>query len=272
MIIDGKKLANILLDEAKILIQEIDHRPRLAMVYIDYDQRSREYLEMKQKVAGYIGIESTITKFDEDITTQQLRKKIVNISKKESNDGVIIELPFPKHINTQYVLNGMDPKKDPDVLSQRNQGAFFVGRCDILPPSVDTLRIICEYHDIDLSGKECVVFGYGILIGKPIAHWLAMNGATVIIVNEHTPDQKRITQNADIIIAGANKSHIITADMIKDGAVVVDYGYERIWDRLVGNVVFDEVKDKASLITSVPGGVGPIGIASAMRNLVMLMK
>lgn len=273
MIIDAQKITDILLDETRDLIKKRESKaPHLAMVYVDYDPNSKKYLQLKQKAAARVGMTSKLYEFPSDITTRQLRKEITRLAKMKKNDALLIELPFPKHINTQYALNAMPSKKDPDVLSEKAQGAFFVGRSPVLPPNLDAVRAICEYYDVDLQGKECVVFGFGILVGRPIANWLSSKGATVTIVNEFTPNQKVFSKRADIIVSGAPEPHIITGDMVKEGVIIMDWGYVRLNGKLVGNVVFDEVEPKASLITSVPGGVGPIGIASALRNVLILLS
>jgi len=272
MIIDGKQLAEELLEETREILSKRKKPLHLAMIYVAGNDESRKYLEMKKSAGEKIGIESRIYEMPHDITTQEFRKKVVDIAKASVNDGIIMELPFPEHINTQYVLNAVPEEKDPDLLSQKAQGSFFVGRSVVLPPSVEAIKIVLEKNKVELKGKNCKVFGYGILIGKPIVHWLATQGATVTVLNEHTIDQKEHNIHADIIIAGASESNIITGDMVQEGAIVIDFGYEKIEGATVGNVVFDEVKDKAAFITPVPGGVGPIGIAAALRNAAVLAK
>ncbi|MFH1769464.1 MAG: bifunctional 5,10-methylenetetrahydrofolate dehydrogenase/5,10-methenyltetrahydrofolate cyclohydrolase [Parcubacteria group bacterium] len=270
MIVEGKKIADEILAQTAELLKSRSKPLRLAMIYVSGNPESKKYLEMKRTAGKSIGIESRIYEMEADITSQNFRKKVVDIAKSSVNHAIIAELPFPEAINTQYVLNAIPEEKDPDMLSQKAQGSFFVGRSEILPPSVEAVKAIFEKYNVDPKGKNCKVFGYGILIGKPIAHWLASLGATVTILNEHTLDQKEHSIHADIIIAGANKAGIITGDMVAEGAIVIDFGYEKIDGQIVGNVVFEEVKNKASIITPVPGGVGPIGISSALKNAVRL--
>jgi len=281
MIIDGKKIAEEINIETKKLLNGAELR--LAAVFVGDDAGSRRFLELKKVAAEKLGIDFRLYEFPENITTQKLRKEIVGIAKAGVNDGVIIELPLPKHINTQYILNAVPPEKDPDVLSEKAMGAFFAGRSPVLPPSVEAVKIILEKNNINLSGKNCVVFGYGILVGKSVAHWLASQNATVFIINEFTKNPKQISINADIIISGVGKPNLVTADMVKKGlpphsssecggAVVIDFGFATLNGKMTGDVDFENVEKIASLITPVPGGVGPIVTASVLRNLVLLNK
>jgi methylenetetrahydrofolate dehydrogenase (NADP+) / methenyltetrahydrofolate cyclohydrolase len=269
MLINGLKIAEEL---NLVSLREISRREktpkflngaklRLAAVLIGNHAESRKFLELKNIAARKLGIDFRLYEFPETITTQKLRKEIVAISKTSTNDGVIIELPLPKHINTQYILNAVLPEKDPDVLSEKAQGTFFANRSTILPPSVEAVKQIFQHFDINPKRKTCAVFGYGILVGKPIAHWLASQNATVSIINEFTPNPKQIAANADIIISGVGQNNLITVDMVKDGVIIIDFARD---------VDFENVSKKASLITPPIGGVGPIVIASVLNNLVKL--
>jgi methylenetetrahydrofolate dehydrogenase (NADP+)/methenyltetrahydrofolate cyclohydrolase len=227
---------------------------------------------MKKETGERVGIESKIYELDEKITTKEMRKRIVELSQSSSIDGIIVELPLPEHINSQYVLNAIPENKDPDMLSQKAQGSFYVSRSVIVPPSVEAVRRIFAMHKIDPSDKQSVVFGYGMLIGRPVAHWLMSQGSTVLVINENTDHPGNLSSLADIVIAGADKPNIIDVYMLKTGSVVIDFGYEKVGDKILGNVDFESAKNKASLITPVPGGVGPIVIASALKNAVILAK
>lgn len=275
MIIDGKKIAEEIISQITDEIKQLSKQPRLAALLVGDYPGSWKFLELKKIAAKKIGIDFRIYEFPESVTTRELRKEIVAISKAQVNSGVIIELPLPAHINTQYVLNAIPEEKDVDVLSQKAQGAFFTGRSKILPPAVEAVKIVFEKYNIEIKGKNCAVFGYGILVGKPISHWLAANGATVSIINEFTPDPKLFTLNADIIISGVgpirnpvgsngvNKPNLITADMVKDGAVIIDFGPD---------VDFPSVSPKCSLITPPTGGIGPIVVAAVLKNLVVIKE
>ncbi|MBI2669753.1 MAG: bifunctional 5,10-methylenetetrahydrofolate dehydrogenase/5,10-methenyltetrahydrofolate cyclohydrolase [Candidatus Yanofskybacteria bacterium] len=325
MIIDGKKIAEEILMEVSKEVKKLPKQPRLVAVLVgsnpDVEPRDsleaqplsglRKFLELKKKAAEKVGIDFRLYEFQAEITTQKLRKEIVSIAKAGVNQGVLIELPLPAHINTQYILNAILSEKDVDVLSEKSQGSFFarpeakllgVGRSAILPPAVEAVKIIFEKYGTNPKGKNCVVFGYGLLIGKPISHWLASQGATVSIINEFTPNPAELSHQADIIISGVgpvresrqdsitsiyNKlgplalsngtspedrgvatsngtsKPIITADMVKEGATVIDFGQD---------VDFETVSKKTGLITPHIGGVGPIVIAAVLKNLLSLYK
>ncbi len=270
MIVDGKKIADEILNELSSEIKELPKKLQAAAVLVGDKGSGRKFLDVKKKAAKKVGIELRIYEFPEDISNKELRKKLVQIVKGSTISGMIIELPLPEHLNTQYILNSIPEEKDPDVLSQKSQGSFFVGKSKILPPSVEAVKTILKVNHIEIKGKRCAVFGYGLLVGKPISHWLANGGATVDIINEFTKEPDKISKEADIIISGVGKPNLITADMVKDGAVVIDFGYEELDGKLVGDVDFDEVSKKSSLITPVIGGVGPLVVATVLRNLVTL--
>lgn len=304
MIIDGKKIAEEMLAEVVEEVKKLPKPPRLAAVLAGdthlavgppsglgvqpqkpqevEPQKSglRKFLELKKKAAEKVGIDFRIYEFPAEITTQKLRKEIVGIAKAKVNQGIIIELPLPAHINTQYILNAIPPEKDPDVLSEKSQGSFFVGRSVILPPAVEATKQILKYLKVEAQGKTCAVFGYGLLVGKPVSHWLAQQGATISMINEFTLNAKHYSLDADIIISGVSKPNLITADTIKDGVGIIDFGYnvlseagsQKLGAMPVGDVDFDEVSKKAGWITPVPGGVGPIVVAAVLKNLITLYK
>lgn len=273
MTIDGKKIAEEILEEIKndVALRRIQGESlRLAAVLVGDNSGSRKFLELKKQAADQVGIDFRMYEFPADITTQKLRKEIVGIAKAGINHGVIIELPLPSHINVQYVLNAIPQEKDADALSERAQGKFFTNRSSILPPAVEAIKIILEKNSVNTQGKNCVVFGYGLLVGKPVSHWLASRGATVSMINEFTLDPSPFTKNADIIISGVGKPNLIKADMVKEGVTVIDFGYGNLEGKFLGDVAFDEVAKKAGLITPVPGGVGPIVVAAVLKNLITL--
>jgi methylenetetrahydrofolate dehydrogenase (NADP+) / methenyltetrahydrofolate cyclohydrolase len=262
MLIDGKQIASEMLMEVKEKVSKMAKPLRLAAVLVGDHAESRKFLEMKKRVAGSVGIDFELYEFPENITTQKLRKEIVGLVRASVNDGIIIELPLPSQINTQYILNAVPEEKDPDVLSQKSMGAFFSNRSPILPPSVETVKQIFEKYNIDPKGKTVAVFGYGLLIGKPISHWLLAQNATVSIINEFTSDPELISKQADIIISGVGlKPNLITSGMVKSNAIVIDFAQD---------VDFENVSKKASLITPPIGGCGPIVIASVLKNLVSI--
>lgn len=270
MIIDGRKIAEEILVELADKIKQLVKPLRLAAVLVGDHPGSRKFLELKEKTARKIGVNFRLYEFPAGITSQQLRKRTVEIAKAQVNSGILIELPLPSHINSQYILNAVPEEKDIDVLSQKSLGVFFAGRSQILPPSVEAVKIIFEKYSLNPQGKKCVVFSYGLLVGKPISHWLAAQGATISIINEFTANPEKLSREADILVSGVGKPNLIKADMIKQGVAVIDFGYENMEGKVVGDVAFDQVSPKCSLITPVPGGVGPIVIASVLKNLITL--
>ena len=259
MIIDGKKIA----EEIKNTLN--GKGLKLAIVAVAPDEASKKFIERKIKFAEDIGAETRFYELPQDISTSQLRQKMAEISHIEQNDGVILQLPLPAHIKTQYVLNGIIASKDVDVLSSRAFGDFATGHSKILPPVVGAIKIIFEKYNIDVCGKNAVVVGAGKLVGMPASVWFINQSATVSVVNEFTPDISKFTKEADIIVSGAGKPGLIKPEMVKDGVIIIDAG------SLVGDVD-PKVAEKASFFTPVLGGIGPLTVAIVFKNLVGLNK
>lgn len=272
MLIDGRKIADEILEGLKRGIEKSGRHFKLAAVLIGGSPASKKFLELKQKAAEKVGIEYEIHELSVS-NTNQLVEQVTEIAA-QNNEGVIIELPLPLGIDIQPILDAVPQEKDVDVLSRRSQDAYFGSaswrNMSILPPAVEAVRIIFEKYNIDISGKKCAVFGHGLLVGKPIAHWLQNQKAEVSIIDEFTENPTQFSREADIIISGVGKANLIRADMVKPGAIVIDFGYENIEGRSVGDVDFESVSEVDGLITPVPGGVGPIVIAAVFRNLMRL--
>ena len=184
--------------------------------------------------------------------------------------GVFIELPLPKHIDAQNIFDVIPSNKDPDVLSKSLQDKFFSGNFFILPPAVESLKIVFEKYGVNPKGKKAAVFGQGFLVGKPISYWLEKNGAKVCRIDIHTKNPGKCSRESDLIISGVGKFGLVTGDIVKDGVIVVDFGYGKKNGKILGDVDFKSVSAKALLITPVPGGMGPILIATVLKNLVKL--
>jgi methylenetetrahydrofolate dehydrogenase (NADP+)/methenyltetrahydrofolate cyclohydrolase len=259
MIIDGKKLS----EEVK---NTLDGKGlKLAIVAVNPNEASKKFIAQKIKFAEDIGAKTRIYDLPEDISTSQLRKKMAEISHLKENDGVILQLPLPKQIRTQYVLNGIIPAKDVDVLSSRAFGDFATGHSRVLPPVVGAVKLIFDKYDVDIKNKNIVVIGAGRLVGKPVAAWLLNQNVTVSVITEYTPEPRLYTSMADIIISGVGKTGLIKPDMVKEGVVIIDAGSP------LGDID-PAVEKKASLFTPVPGGVGPLVVATVFKNLIELNK
>ncbi len=275
MIIDGKKIAERIKEELRLSIKEDKKKLKIAIIQVGEDPASLKFVEKKQKFAEDIGVKSKVYKLPEEVSTSKLRKKIAGIIHPSASDGknigVIIQLPLSKHINTQYILDSVPINKDIDVLSAKATGEFSTNKSKILPPVVGAVKAILEEGHIGVKGKNVVVVGAGLLVGKPVATWLINEGATVSVLDKDTSDIKSYTLMADVIIAGVGNSGLIKPDMVKDGVVLIDAGTSEQAGKLVGDI--DPVcEKKASLFTPVPGGVGPLTVAMVFKNLVYLSK
>ena len=271
MIVDGKKLAEEIKNSLCGEVLKLDKKPRLAIVRVGSNMVTEKFLEQKIKFAQAIGISTRVHGFKESISTTELRKEISKIIHTKENTGVVIQLPLPKSINTQYILDTIPPEKDPDVLSSKGFGLFATRRSKILPPVAGAVKFILNRNGIEVKGKNSTIVGSGKLVGKPVMIWFVNEGATVTVVNEFSMGHKLWTTNSDIIISGVGKPGIITSDMVKDGVIAIDCGTSEAEGRLAGD--FDpSVAQKASIFTPVPGGVGPITVAMLFSNLVELAK
>lgn len=277
MIIDGKKMAEEIKNSLREKILSFKTKPRLAIVKVDTSAVTEKFLNQKMKFTEDIGASFRIYDFPENVSTSQLRKKVSEIVHIEKNTGVIVQLPLPKSINTQYILDAIPPQKDPDVLSSKGFGLFSSGRLKVLPPVVGAIEHILMAYSVQLTAKNVVVFGAGRLVGKPVAVWLMNQGATVSVLNEYTLDAKRFTLDADIIISGVGKPGIIIPEMVKEGVIVIDCGTsiggsDAKSERALLGDIDSEVAKKASIFTPTPGGVGPLTIAMLFSNLVQMAK
>jgi methylenetetrahydrofolate dehydrogenase (NADP+)/methenyltetrahydrofolate cyclohydrolase len=275
MIIDGVALANTLTQSLTSRIARFKKPLRLAAVLVSDDaigSPSAKFLQLKKKAAEKIGIEFVLHHFPSAISTEELREKVVEIDRAVDVDGVVVQLPLPFHIETQSILDMISSLHDVDVLSSYAQGTYIVGRSHILPPAVSAVKHIFESVDYSLRGKVCAVFGYGTLVGRPIAHWLAQQSATVNIINEYTRNPEQCSLIADVIVSGTGVPHLIRGDMVRQGAFVIDFGYSKKDGIISGDVDFEGAASKTSYITPVPGGVGPLVIASLLENLVLLTE
>jgi len=271
MIINGKKLAQEIIEELKKERKKISKKIRLAVVLIGNNPASLSYIKQKERVAKEIGIDTRIYQYIDSIKTKELRKKVGEICRVTYNRGIIVQLPLPPSINTQVVLNAILPQKDPDVLCEKNLGGFYTNRLQILPPVLASIKYLLEKYKIDIEGKNILIIGRGRLVGKPASLWFINQRATVITANSKTKDLREFINKADIIISSAGKHGLITGDLIKKGVVIFDAAVVSEDGKLKGDCD-NSVKDKAGLITPVPGGIGPLCVAFLFKNLLELVK
>lgn len=230
---------------------------------------SRVYVDNKKKACAEIGIYSEEYALPEETTQEEILKIIDELNKKEDINGILVQLPLPKHIDEKAVINAIDPKKDVDAFHPVNVGKIMIGDFDFVPCTPAGVMELIKESGIDVQGKECVVIGRSNIVGKPQAMLLLHSNATVTICHSKTRDLKEVTKRADILVAAVGIAKFVKADMVKEGAVVIDVGMDRDENgKLCGDVDFEEVKNVAAAITPVPGGVGPMTIAMLMKNTV----
>lgn len=270
ILLDGKKLSQRIFDELGTEVAAMKKKIRLGVVVVGKDPVIEKFVAQKKKAAEEIGIDVRVYPFDAAITTNELRKRIAELVHEPHNTGVIIQLPLPGHINRQYILNAIPPERDVDALSSRGIGSFIVGKSTIMPPVAGAIKALLEEYEIAYQKKHIAILGAGNLVGRPVALWLLQEGVSFSVITEDTDHPEYLLQKADIVISGIGKPHFVKGDMLKDGAVVIDAGTSESSGKLVGDVDPESVAAKASYLTPVPGGVGPVTVAMLLKNLVAL--
>lgn len=272
-IIDGKALSAKIKEEVKEEVQTLKKSknitPGLAVVLVGSDAASATYVNSKHKACEIAGIYSEVIKKDENTTQEELLQLIDKMNNDSKLDGILVQLPLPKHIDTRTVLEAINPLKDVDGFHPFNVGKMVSDLDSFLPATPFGVMRMFEENNINLSGKDAVVIGRSDIVGKPMASLLINAGATVTVCNSRTKDLNFYTKNADIVIVAVGIPHLLKADMIKDGAVVIDVGINRLdTGKLTGDVDFEDCKEKCSFITPVPGGVGPMTIGMLLKNTI----
>ena len=275
-LIDGKLISTQIKDELKAEIAVLKEKgivPCLAVIQVGNDPASSVYVNNKKKACAYIGIESLSYELEEDITQKELLTIIDELNHNEMVNGILVQLPLPKHINEEAVIKAIAPEKDVDGFHPETVGNMCIGSKGFLPCTPAGVIQLLKRSNIEIEGKECVVIGRSNIVGKPMALLLLRENGTVTITHSRTKDLKDITKRADILVAAIGKPKFVTAEYVKEGAVVIDVGIHRNADnKLCGDVDFDDVVDKVSAITPVPGGVGPMTIAMLMNNCVETLR
>lgn len=275
-IIDGKKISAEIKDEVKAEIAALKEKGitgNLAVIQLGEDPASSVYVRNKAKACEYVGLGSLTYKMDALVSQEELLTRIEELNQDDSVVGILVQLPLPAHIDEDAVIDAIDPSKDVDGFSVKSVGALSIGKEGFVSCTPAGVIQLLKRSGIEMDGKNCVIVGRSNIVGKPMGMLMLRENATVTITHSHTKNLKEICSSADILIAALGKREFITADYVKEGAVVIDVGIHRDENnKLKGDVAFEEVSKKASFITPVPGGVGPMTIAMLMYNCLESLK
>ncbi len=275
-LIDGKEVSTHVKTKVKEEVEALKEKgiePALAVIIVGNDPASRVYVNNKKKACEFTGMRSVEYALPEETTEEELLSVIDKLNADDSINGILCQLPVPKHINEKAVIERISPRKDVDVFSAENVGKMWQGDYDMASCTPMGVIELLDYYNIDVCGKNCVIIGRSNIVGKPMAALLLERSATVTICHSRTRNLPEITSKADLIVAAVGRAKFVTADMVKDGAIVVDVGINRNEDgKLCGDVDFENVKDKCEFITPVPGGCGPMTIAVLMKNTLLACK
>ncbi len=275
-IIDGKQIAADTRAEIAAAVAEQKEQgvtPGLAVVIVGENPASQVYVRNKHKACGEVGMYSEVIALPEETTEAELLSLIAELNTNTKIDGILVQLPLPKHICEEHVLNAIRPDKDVDAFHPVNTGKIMIGNPDFLPCTPAGVMVMLEKSGIDITGKHCVVVGRSNIVGKPMAMLLLAANGTVTVCHSKTKDLAEVTRSADILVVAIGRADFITGDMIKEGAVVIDVGMNRRADgKLTGDVDFASASERAAYITPVPGGVGPMTITMLLRNTLTASK
>lgn len=269
-IIDGKAVSKQVKEQVRLETEELKKKgitPGLAVIIVGEDPASQVYVRNKEKACEEVGFYSEKFALPENTTQEELNNLVKELNGRKEINGILCQLPLPSHLDDKEVINLIDPVKDVDAFHPVNVGAIMIGDYNFLPCTPAGVMELIRSTGVDVTGKKAVVMGRSNIVGKPMAMLLLHENATVEIVHSKTKDLTSVTKEADILVAAIGKAKFVTADMVKDGAVVIDVGMDRDENgKLCGDVDFENVKDKCSYITPVPGGVGPMTISMLMKN------
>lgn len=274
-LIDGKTTSAEIKAEIAEEVKKMNKKPHLAAVLVGHDGGSETYVAHKIKSCEEVGFKSSLIRFEDDVTEEELLQTVKKLNEDSDVDGFIVQLPLPKHIDEQKVIEAIDPKKDVDGFHPVNLGKLVAGLDTFVSATPSGIVDLLKRYNVETAGKHCVIIGRSNIVGRPLSILMSQKGidATVTVCHSRTENLKEITRTADILVAAIGRPGFVTADMVKEGAVVIDVGTTRVksdqtksgW-KLKGDVDFDEVSKKVSLITPVPGGVGPMTICSLLKN------
>lgn len=275
-LLNGKELAQKLQQEMTQEVTELKEKglqPGLAVILVGEDPASQVYVRNKERAANNIGMYSVVYRLPETTSEADLITKIEELNHDDKVHGILVQLPLPKHINEDLVLDTIDPAKDVDGFHPMNLGNLFAGKPTMIPCTPAGIMELIKLSSIDLAGKNAVIIGRSNIVGKPMAHLLLQANATVTICHSKTKDLPKVAKQADVLVVAIGRANFVTADFVKEGAVVIDVGINRDENnKLTGDVKFDEVAPLTSFITPVPGGVGPMTITMLMRQTIDAAK
>ena len=275
-IIDGKKLAQEIREDLKVKCEELKENgitPKLAVIMVGDNKASQVYVRNKSKVCDEVGVEFEEFLLDGNIEQKELIELIEKLNKDNNIHGILLQSPIPEHLDINEAFRTISPEKDVDGFHPVNVGKLCLNQDTFVSCTPFGIMKMFEAYDIDLTGKNVTIIGRSNIVGKPLIQCCLNKNATVTVCHSKTKDLKQHTQNADVVIAAIGKSKFVTADMIKDGAIIIDVGINRCEDgKITGDVDFENVSEKASYITPVPGGVGPMTIAMLMNNVIKASK
>ena len=274
-IIDGKIISASVKDRVKAEVEKLNQNGisvGLAVIIVGEDPASKVYVANKKKTCEALGIVSEEYALPESTTNEELLALIDELNHKDSINGILCQLPLPRHLDEKLIINSIDPEKDVDAFHPTNVGKIMIGDYDFLPCTPAGVMEMLAFEGIEVEGKNCVVIGRSNIVGKPMNMLLLHKNGTVTICHSKTKNLKEICKNADILVAAVGKPKFVTADMVKIGAVVIDVGINRVDGKLCGDVDYENVATKTSAITPVPGGVGPMTIAMLMQNTLTAAK
>lgn len=268
-IIDGKAISAAVKAEVKSDIEKLNLEPRLIVILVGDNPASQVYVNNKAKACEEVGIFSRTIVCSSEITQEELITTIEELNDNPRCNGILVQLPLPSHINEKAVLEAISPEKDVDAFHPVNVGKIMQGKYEFAPCTPAGIMEMLERENISVEGKHCVVVGRSNIVGKPMSMLLLHKNATVTICHSKTTNLEEICRSADILVAAVGKPNFITNNMVKEGAILIDVGINRVDGKLVGDIDFNNVKDKCSYITPVPGGVGPMTIAMLMKNTLL---
>ena len=276
VLIDGKKVSgeirNRLADETQKLKKKTGKTPGLATVLVGDDPASAVYVRNKNKICGELGFQSFEQKLSADTSEEKLLQLVGELNSNKDVHGILVQLPLPDQIDSEKILQAIDPKKDVDGFHPVNVGKLVVGNALLTPCTPTGIIALLDRYDIEISGKHAVIIGRSNIVGKPVSMLLLHRNATITICHSRTQNLEEVTRSADILVAAVGRANFVTDEMVSEGTVVIDVGINRVDGKLTGDVDFEPVSKKASHITPVPGGVGPMTIALLMENTLKAFK